>query len=85
MRPLADKFRVSREKLAYLIDSTAAPVANLALIGTWIGFEVSLIADSFKTARVELEPYWAFLLSLPYRFYPIFSLVFIAWLILLRR
>lgn len=85
MRPLADKFRVSREKLAYLIDSTAAPVANLALIGTWIGFEVSLIADSFKATNIALEPYWAFLLSLPYRFYPIFALVFIAWLILLRR
>ncbi len=85
MRPLADRFRVSREKLAYLIDSTAAPVANLALIGTWIGFEVSLIADSFKTAGIGLEPYWAFLLSLPYRFYPIFALAFIAWLILWRR
>ncbi|MCX7993979.1 MAG: Na+/H+ antiporter NhaC family protein [Fimbriimonadales bacterium] len=85
MRPLADKYRVSREKLAYLIDSTAAPVANLALIGTWIGFEVSLIADSFKASGIGLEPYWAFLLSIPYRFYPIFALVFIAWLIWLRR
>lgn len=85
MRPLADRFRVSREKLAYLVDSTAAPVANLALIGTWIGFEVSLIADSFKAAGITLEPYWAFLLSIPYRFYPIFVLVFIAWLLWLRR
>ncbi|GIV11096.1 MAG: sodium:proton antiporter [Fimbriimonadales bacterium] len=85
MRPLADQFRVSREKLAYIIDSTAAPVANLALIGTWIGFEVSLIADSFKATGVKLEPYWAFLISLPYRFYPIFALVFIAWLLIWRR
>ncbi|MEJ5384556.1 MAG: Na+/H+ antiporter NhaC family protein [Fimbriimonadales bacterium] len=85
MRPLADRYRVSREKLAYLIDSTAAPVANLALIGTWIGFEVSVIADSFKAAGIGLEPYWAFLLSLPYRFYPIFALAFIAWLLVWRR
>jgi Na+/H+ antiporter NhaC len=85
MRPLADRYRVSREKLAYLIDSTAAPVANLALIGTWIGFEVSVIADSFKASGIALEPYWAFLLSLPYRFYPIFTLVFIAWLLVWRR
>jgi Na+/H+ antiporter NhaC len=85
MRPLADRYRVSREKLAYLIDSTAAPVANLALIGTWIGFEVSVIADSFKAAGIALEPYWAFLLSLPYRFYPIFALAFIAWLLVWRR
>ena len=85
LRPLADRFRVSREKLAYLVDSTAAPVANLALIGTWIGFEVSLIADSFKAAGIGLEPYWAFLMSLPYRFYPIFALVFIAWLLIWGR
>lgn len=85
MRPLADRYRVSREKLAYLIDSTAAPVANLALIGTWIGFEVSLIADSFKATGIALEPYWAFVQSLPYRFYPIFALVFIAWLLVWRR
>ncbi|MCS7190921.1 MAG: Na+/H+ antiporter NhaC family protein, partial [Fimbriimonadales bacterium] len=67
------------------IDSTAAPVANLALIGTWIGFEVSLIADSFQAAGIQLEPYWAFLISLPYRFYPIFALALIAWLIIWRR
>lgn len=85
MRPLADKFRVSREKLAYLIDSTSAPVANLALISTWIGFEVSVIAESFRASKVSLEPYWAFLVSIPYRFYPIFALVFILWLIWLRR
>lgn len=85
MRPLTDRYRVSREKLAYLIDSTAAPVANLALIGTWIGFEVSLIADSFKATGIALEPYWAFVQSLPYRFYPIFALVFIAWLLVWRR
>ncbi len=85
MRPLADRFRVSREKLAYLIDSTSAPVANLALISTWIGFEVSLIAESFKSSGVGMEPYWAFLVSLPYRFYPIFALVFIALLIWQRR
>ncbi|MGQ9902321.1 MAG: Na+/H+ antiporter NhaC family protein [Fimbriimonadales bacterium] len=85
MRPLTDRYRVSREKLAYLIDSTAAPVANLALIGTWIGFEVSLIADSFKATGIALEPYWAFVQSLPYRFYPIFALAFTAWLLVWRR
>lgn len=85
MRPLTDRLRVSREKLAYLVDSTSAPVANLALISTWIGFEVSVIAESFQASGVQLEPYWAFLMSIPYRFYPIFALVFIFWLIWLRR
>ncbi|MCS7065421.1 MAG: Na+/H+ antiporter NhaC family protein [Fimbriimonadales bacterium] len=85
MRPLCDRLRISREKLAYLIDTTAAPVANLALISTWIGFEVSVIAESFQASGVQMEPYWAFILSLPYRFYPIFALILLTLLIWQRR
>lgn len=48
MRPITDRLKISREKLAYLVDSTAAPVATLALISTWIGYEVSLIDEAFK-------------------------------------
>ena len=40
MRPLTDKLKISREKLAWLVDSTAAPVATVAVISTWVGFEV---------------------------------------------
>ena len=36
MRPITDRLKISREKLAYLVDPTAAPVATLALISTWI-------------------------------------------------
>ena len=48
MKPVTDEQRVSREKLAYLVDSTAAPIASIALISTWIGYEMSLIEDGFK-------------------------------------
>ena len=41
MKPVTDKQKVSREKLAYLVDSTAAPIASVALISTWIGYEIS--------------------------------------------
>ncbi len=85
MRPLADRFRVSREKLSYLIDATAAPVANLAIISTWIGFEVSIIGDTFHRLGMNQEPYLTFLESIPYRFYPIFILVFSLFLILMHR
>jgi Na+/H+ antiporter NhaC len=37
LRPLTDRLRISREKLAYILDSTAAPVATVALISTWVG------------------------------------------------
>ena len=48
MRSVTDKFRVSREKLAYIVDSTAAPVAAIAFITTWIGAELSYISDGVK-------------------------------------
>ena len=49
MQPLSDKFGISRAKLAFLVDATAAPAATLALVSTWIGFEVGLMAESLKT------------------------------------
>lgn len=74
MRPLTDKLKVSREKLAYIVDSTAAPVASLAVISTWIGFEVSLIADGFRAAGIEQNAYLYFIQTIPYRFYPLLAL-----------
>ena len=76
MRPVTDRLRISREKLAYIVDSTAAPVASIALISTWIGVEVGLIQDAFAGAGIPGDPFAAFVASLPYRFYPIFALVF---------
>ncbi len=76
MRPVTDRLRISREKLAYLVDSTAAPIASVALISTWIGVEVSLIGDSLQVIGSDLDPYQVFLASIPYRFYPILALVF---------
>lgn len=85
MRPLTDRFRVSREKLSYLVDTTAAPIANLAFISTWIGFEVSLIGDAFQQLNLNRDPYLTFLASIPYRFYPLMALILPLWLILLKR
>ncbi len=76
LRPLTDKFKISREKLSYIVDSTAAPVTSIALISTWIGYEVSLISDSFKNLSISENPYIFFIKTIPYRFYPIFCLFF---------
>jgi len=76
MRPVTDKLRISREKLSYIVDSTAAPVASIALVSTWIGYEVSLIGESLKAIGSDLDPYSVFLSSLPYNFYPLLALVF---------
>ncbi|RME74586.1 MAG: Na+/H+ antiporter NhaC family protein [Planctomycetota bacterium] len=86
MRPLTDKLKVSREKLAYLVDSTAAPVASIAVISTWIGTELGYLQDYLQVRPPFLDQtpdaFQAFLMMIPYRFYSIFTLIFVflvAW------
>ncbi len=77
MRPLSDRLGLSREKLAYLVDSTAAPVTTIAVISTWVGFEVGLIQDALEQMSGGGSGYVFFLRSLPYNFYPILTLVMV--------
>ena len=95
MRSVFDRVKLSRAKLAYIVDSTAAPVASLALIGTWVGAEIGFIQVGLDKISADTAPEFllneqgkmiegmqAFIASLPYRFYPILALflVFvIAW------
>jgi len=87
MRSVTDRFRISREKLAYIVDSTAAPVASIAFITTWIGAELGYIGDAAEgtAALADLTPYAIFLESLKYSFYPILTLAFILMLVLMQR
>ena len=85
MRPVTDKLNISREKLAYLVDSTAAPIASIALITTWIGAELSYIQDGIKMLNLDETPYIVFLHSLQYSFYPIFTLGFVLMIIITGR
>ena len=77
MRPVTDKIKISRERLAFVIDATAAPVAGLAIISTWIGLEVGLIGDGFNSIGVNTNAFSVFLNTIPYRFYNILILGFI--------
>lgn len=81
MRPVTDRFKISREKLAYIVDSTAAPVAAIALITTWIGAELGYIADSVEHLSLDESPYLIFLRSLKYSVYPVLTLIFILLII----
>jgi Na+/H+ antiporter NhaC len=85
MRPVTDRLRISREKLAFLVDATAAPVASLALISSWIGVEVGYIGDQFTHLGIERDAYLTFIETIPFRFYPILMLVFVAWLAFRER
>lgn len=77
MRPVTDKLGVSREKLAFVIDATAAPIAGLAIISTWIGLEVGLIGDALQSVGIEADGFGVFLETIPYRFYNILILAFV--------
>lgn len=77
MGPLCDRYRVSRAKLAYIVDSTAAPVASLALVSTWVGFEVGVVKEGLDIAGSTAEPYAFFVEGWGYRFYPILAVLFV--------
>ncbi|WP_395375296.1 Na+/H+ antiporter NhaC family protein [Marinicella sp. W31] len=78
MRPVTDKLHISRQKLAYLVDSTAAPVACIAFITTWVGFEVGLIDQAVKQiGSLDTNGYALFLQTIPYSFYPILALILV--------
>lgn len=88
MRSATDKFKISREKLAYIVDSTAAPVAAVAFITTWIGAELGYIDDGISFISgfpADMTPYVIFISSLKYSFYPVLTLIFILMLIYSRR
>ena len=83
MRPITDRLKISREKLSYIVDSTAAPVAAIAFVTTWIGAELGYIENSIKNIpAIQESVYSIFVNSLSYSFYPIFTLAFILILIL---
>ncbi|HSG67714.1 MAG TPA: hypothetical protein VK994_03340, partial [Bacteroidales bacterium] len=69
MRSVTDRLKVSREKLAYLVDSTAAPIASIAFVTTWIGAELSYIEDGISMIGIDENAYMVFFNSLAYSFY----------------
>lgn len=77
MRPVTDRMRISREKLAFIIDATAAPIAGIALISTWVAYEIGLIKDGYAGLGLDTNAYGIFVGTIPFRFYNILILIFI--------
>ncbi|MBR4169151.1 MAG: Na+/H+ antiporter NhaC family protein [Lachnospiraceae bacterium] len=78
MAPVTDSKKISRAKLAYLIDATAAPVCMIAPVSSWAA-AVASYAESEKYSGIEL-----FIRAIPYNFYSILTLVFIVALCILN-
>ncbi|QDT13860.1 Na+/H+ antiporter NhaC family protein [Planctomycetes bacterium K23_9] len=87
LRPLADRLRISREKLAYLVDSTAAPIAGLALLSTWVAVEIDYIGDGLEQVDggAGVNAMSLFVDSIPYRFYVLGALLFVPIVALMGR
>tara|TARA_B110000438_G_scaffold23222_1_gene21218 strand:- start:49 stop:1812 length:1764 start_codon:yes stop_codon:yes gene_type:complete len=85
MRSLTDRFRISREKLAYLVDSTTAPIAGLAVISSWIAYEVWLLGSMAQSLGLETGGYAIFVQMVPVRFYCWGTIMFLAINILTQR
>ena len=85
MRPVTDKFKISREKLAFIIDATAAPIAGIALVSTWIGYEIGLIKTGYEAIGLNVNPYNIFISTIPFRFYNILMLLFVVFTAVLMK
>ena len=77
MRPTTDAKKISREKLAFLVDATSAPVAGVALLSTWIGYQVGLSNDVSKSLGLGVDGYTLFIDALPFRFYCFMMILFV--------
>ena len=75
MRPVTDRFRVSREKLAWLIDSTAAPVCIIAPVSSWAVAISGYLGDGGFTTFIE---------SIPYNFYALLTIGFVLFMCITR-
>ena len=80
MGPAADRHKMSREKLAYFIDSTAAPVCILAPVSSWTMTIAEIVENTGMGNGLLL-----FISSIPWNFYAIFSLLFVLYIALTRR
>ncbi len=76
MRPITDLYKVTRAKLAYIIDSTAAPVCIIAPISSW----AAAVGSSLKDTGAFDSELGAFVATIPWNFYALFSLVLVFFL-----
>ena len=96
-RPITDRLKVAREKLAYVVDSTAAPVVTLMFVSTWVGFQLSLIDEALPAAAetatdpalaealMDASAFTVFVSGIQYLFYPILALAMVVTLIWTQR
>jgi Na+/H+ antiporter NhaC len=90
MREISDEVNISREKLAYMIDSTAAPVATFG-ISSWVAYQLSMIQEGYEAAGISAgsagvpSAFALFLQSIPFNMYCLFAVAMVGIIVFTRR
>ena len=85
LKSTTDRAGLSRERLSYVIDSTAAPLAGISIVSSWIAVECSVIGTGLAAAGAGFSAFDVFLRSIPYRFYCILCILFVLETALMNR
>jgi Na+/H+ antiporter NhaC len=83
-QPLFDRFRISRQKLAFILDSTSSPVAILVPFIGWGVFIMSVIADAFSANGIAMSEWDAFVAAIPYQLYAWLAITMVPVMTFLR-
>ncbi|NIB98214.1 Na+/H+ antiporter NhaC family protein [Halobacterium sp. R2-5] len=87
MKDMADNMQMSREKLAYILDSTAAPVATFG-ISSWVAFQIGLVQTAYENLGIQGETPSAtltFLWSIPFNVYCLFAILMVGIVVVTQR
>jgi len=84
MRPVTDRYGISREKLSYIVDSTAVGICLIVPLSSWVAYIASLIAGAYSEAGIEEDAFMAFLKVIPYNYYAWLSIIMVLVVALLK-
>jgi Na+/H+ antiporter NhaC len=88
MKDISDELNMSREKLSYIVDSTAAPVSTIAL-SSWVAFQMSMINTGYEATDIPASEvpssFFIFLQSIPFNMYSILAIFMVGVIILTQR
>jgi Na+/H+ antiporter NhaC len=84
-KPLFDKHNISREKLAYISDSTSAPICSLIPLNAWGALLLGLIVTAIESKVISGDGVGLLIASIPYNFYSIFTLLIVLYVILFNK
>ena len=85
MRPVSDRMKISRAKLAYILDSTAAPVCILAPVSTWVVTVMSYMRGAEGFDKLGVSELSLFIQTIPYNLYAIFAILMVLAITLTKR